>query len=287
MNNKNIVKNRLLISIVIMSLVVLIVGICIPNSYVYAIDNEPFYGVQYENAKQNNSSEIINYNSKEVESNMIEGGCPLLVNMDAALQNACAPVAGSNIITYYDRYYENLIENVNPGHIVNSKYKYYPMIVNEQKLQVLIKNLYELMGTNSIKPGTRQSDFKNGLIKYVNSKQRNITFTSLMINDICDFEKIKESINNNKPIILYLYDYHLILQTTIENADKFIVDNKIGNHIMVAYGYKVIKYYDVNGNNFRTEVLLNISSGMDSQLDSLYRVGGFGTLKDVEAVSIE
>lgn len=158
------------------------------------------------------------------------------------LNNACANVAGANLIGYYDRYYENLIPNCVTGLKRGNNYNYFSMSTISTQISDLIHELYVRMGTNAPNLGTTQEGYKNGITSYVQSKNYNVEFASVMNSDNLNFNKVQQAINNGDPISLYLSGYNIVAI----NDNGINVELKkylyTGNHIMIVYGYQILNY---------------------------------------------
>lgn len=222
--------------------------------------------------------------SKIVESNLVNNTFPAYYNLNNALSNACANVAGANIIGYYDRYYENLIPDYVPGIARGKSYSYYAMETNSAKKQEVINELYIRMDTNLYQAGTSQSDYKNGLTSYINSKGRSVTFSSIMTNSHLDISKLNQAINNGDPVTLYLSGYN-ISKLIDENGNVTIAKSiYTGNHMVVVYGYKTIEYYNSSNLLIVAKTYLYIATGINDT--GYYILDNNGTINDAEAVNI-
>lgn len=222
------------------------------------------------------SFEQIEFSTKTDDIIYINESFPEYYNTNSSLNNACANVAGSIIIGYYDRYYD-LIPNCLVGAVRGGNYFYFPMIVNTSAVQNVINILYEKMDTNVINIGTTQEQYKAGLINYVDSRNRVVDFESVLTGNSLDMEKLDEAITNQRPVSLFLSGYNLC--DISESATEYSIDKYVssGNHIMIAYGYRIIRYFDDAGNNFRTDIFLLVSSGHSSRNSGWYYIGESNT----------
>ena len=172
--------------------------------------------------------------------------------------NACASTAGSMLVTYHDITYTNLLPNYNPGSIVNGTYKYR---TQNSTINNLMVEMYNLMGTNTINPGTSVNQFKSGLSTYYSNHNYNISFTKLSNN--LDSNTVTTYLEQEKPLILFLnsYDYYVGFGVTISDTSMTMdgVYKEVG-HVVVAYGYRVYNFYE-DGNLFRTDRYLIVSFG--------------------------
>lgn len=251
----------------------------------YAIDDnvgEIFYA---STGSARKDTESFSYVTKTSESYSINPTFPNYYNTNSLLQNTCANVAGANIIGYYDRYFENLIPNIKPG-AGTTKYTYYPMTKNATEKQALINDLYNRMQTNTVGNGNTQTQYKNGISSYVQSKGLNTTYFSVMTNGMFDLNKAKMQLQSGNPISLYMSEYGF---TKVVDDGSLVTLNKdvfTGNHIVIAYGYEKASYFDANGKLIRTDIYLKVSTGMNG-VSGVYIVNNYGKLNDAEAVCIK
>ena len=196
-----------------------------------------------------------------------DGLCPQFRQLNG-MTNACGAVAGAEIVAFYDKYYTELIPNWTPYYASTGIYRlqdttYVPAVMNE---------LYTLMRTNVDDVGVSENDFKTGLQTYVNNHGYNISYSSVRnwLGKL-NFDECKAALDQNRVIVLFtkagdVYDvflddgYDTIYPTTISGA-----------HIMVAYGYHQIEYYNANG-LFRTDTYLHVALGRSVQTHAYYKI---------------
>lgn len=210
------------------------------------------------------SSETISFDRKETDSKL--NSAPHFVAL-TGMTNACGAVAGTEIVAYYDKYYPNMIPDWQSFFSATGKYKqqdkvYIPNIMNE---------LYSLMRTNIDDAGVSENDFISGLTQYINGQGYNLSMQSVMSGTTIDYASCKTALNNNKVITLLsratdLYD--LSEGTTQDSIGTITIS---GSHIMIANGYKEIKYY--KGNTLiRTDRYLIVSTGLEGVQTAFYKL---------------
>ena len=95
----------------------------------------------------------------------------------------------------------------------------------------------------------------------------------------------QNAFNNNKPILLFCDQVRVALigeATGYDNVTTFGIANQ---HIMVAYGYYQIRYY--NGNtNFRTDTYFDVATGLDGTTTGWVNVDSIKWLNNGYIVSI-
>lgn len=204
------------------------------------------------------ASEIINYTSKEVtEENYTFGRCPMFTGT-SDLDNACGAIAGAEIVAFYDRYFPELIPDWTPYFNSNLNYRWQDDVV----IPALIHELYTLMRTNVDDVGVSRTDFLNGLTSYVTGKGYQINYQSVKSGNSLNYQQCKNAIDNNKVIVLFVNPTTVYTLTEANGYDALAPKNITGAHIMLAFGYLQIKYYNANG-LFRTDTSLCIATGRD------------------------
>lgn len=289
-------KNKINATKKIVIIVLLIVSTAIfamqPSLATYAANeqttDEIYYGDALYSSVDSLSStetEIISYATKSYTIYTINKTYPEYYNTNTGLSNTCANVAGSNVIGFYDRYYDELIPNCTVGFETARYYMYQYMPSIGNQIQGVINDLYVRMGTNNPVAGTTQTQYKAGLTSYVNSKNRSTSYSSVMTGSSFDLNKAITQFEAGNPITLFLSGYNF---TKLNDNGSVVSLNKIiyeGNHIAVAYGYQKVEYYNSNGGLIKSKTYLYVATGF-SDNGMVYIVNNNGTLNDAEAVHI-
>ena len=201
-------------------------------------------------------TETITFARKEEEFIELTNGVPYYYV--ASLDNACGPIAGGIVVGYYDKYFEDLIPNYTGYYAATGKYKR----ADNTHVPAMISSLYTLMRTNVDDVGVSRSDCLAGLSSYVDSKNLDLTYTTVKAPDGSFNETVyKTAINNGQPTLLFCYTVEL-LDLALDDTQDWVGVIQTGSaHVMVAFGYRKIQYYDANNNNFRTDTYLKVASG--------------------------
>ena len=214
------------------------------------------------------ASEPIAYVSKQiVEDISTANGVPQYKAI-GDFQNACGAVAGSTIIGFYDKYYENLMPDWT-SYYSSGTYK----IQDRVYVQALMQDLYVRMQTNVVAPGVSESEFKNGLKSYVNDQGYSIGYNSLGTGNNFNYSAYKTAVRNNELTVLFVRPSTLYYYQEDDNEDVISTANLSGNHIMVAYGYYEVKYTLTNGT--RTDKYLLVATGLAGMSMACYKVGSY------------
>lgn len=187
-------------------------------------------------------------------------------------QNICAPVAGQNVVVYYDRYYPNLIPDFEPGAEYGGVYRYYPD-VGWAETNAMVIDLYNIMNTNNGAPGTSDSDFKNGLVQYFSNHGYSLSYSEFSSGEgSVNLNTLKTAIEQGKVALLLCSRYNFVYSFTIRDGNTEIVKrNSNVGHIMMVYGYMIVDYYK-NGSVFQTDTYLYVCSGYSTKAQGYVRL---------------
>ena len=250
---------------------------------VMAYCDDTFYS---ELATQSVETETISYSRKEVTQYVINTSFPNYYNSNASLTNTCANVGGANVVGYYDRYYDDLIPNCTVGITRSNRYTYYPMNINNDKIQSVIDKLYTSMKTNTKENGTSEEDCLNGLKTYVQSQGRSITYTSTMANNALNLDKFDSQLKEGNPVMLFLSGYNFVSLADSGSKASISKDVYSGNHIVVAYGYQKVDYYNAGNTLIKSYTYIYVSTGING-VSGFYLLNGGGKMDAAQAVAIK
>ena len=200
--------------------------------------------------------ENISYADKESTYIQTPNRVPLYYH--GTLENACGPIGGSIVVGYYDKYFQNLIPNY--INYLTTTGKYRPQ--DSTYIPALIQEMYTAMQTNVVAPGVSESECLDGLEAYVEGKGYSISYTAVKpYNGTFSHTAYQNAINNGQPVILFCDTVQLVQVSEYDTYDQIGVAQESQDHIIVGFGYQIYRYYDVNGNNFRTDKYLAVATG--------------------------
>lgn len=174
----------------------------------------------------------------------------------SADKTSCASTAGTILIAYYDRFYEDLIPNFTPYYSLGSAivYKgpsYESTAVNDE--------LYDRMGTDTNGAGTTFNGFQTGMHSYVSNK--GFTYATSSVGTV-NLEQYKASINSGKPVAIFLKTFSMLRgEIGTDTRDDIKTHYIAVPHVAVGCGYKVVKYYDSNNQLITQRTYLKVASG--------------------------
>ena len=212
------------------------------------------------------ANETVYYTSKEiVEESRTDGGAPTFIST-TGMKNGCGAVAGAEIVAFYDKYYPELI----PGwdsYYASGKYRGQ----STTYVDPMMLELYSLMKTNVNGDGVSESEFKTGLQTYFTNHGYTASFASVKSGSTLNYSACKTAVDSNKVIVLFITPGN-IYQISEDNGYDVIASYTIaGNHIMIAYGYLQVKYYNSTG-LFRTDTYVEVATGNDVISRAYYRI---------------
>ncbi len=225
------------------------------------------------------SSENVYFTSRSrSEENYTPKNCPLYRCL-SGLENVCGAVAGSMIIGYYDKYFPNLIPNWE-SYYSNGSYRLQDTVC----VPDVISQLYTLMRTNVDDVGVSEEDFVDGLTSYINNKGYSVNYQNLVSGSDFNYDEYKRAINDGKVVALLTKQGEVYDLKFYESYDCIEATTVTDPHIMVAYGYLKIDYYDASG-IFRTDTYLRVALGITSK-NAYYKINNNNNITGAYIVNI-
>lgn len=213
------------------------------------------------------ASTTIEYNYRTVDSKYTPGGSPYYRQVNG-MSNACGAVAGTTIVAFYDKYYENMIPDWVSYYPASGLYR----LQDSVYVPNVMWQLYDLMQTNIKDVGVSEQEFVDGLKAYINNQGYSVSMQNVVSGSTIDYQACKNAINNNKVIALLSHAGDVYDLGEYSGHDTVTPINIAGSHIMVAYGYYEINYYDGNNQLFRTDMYLKVATGLTIYDTAFYKV---------------
>lgn len=213
------------------------------------------------------ASETISFSSRTLDSYYTPGGFPFFTQVNG-MTNACGAVAGTGIISFYDKYYPDLIPNWTSYYPTTGAYR----LQDTEHIDAIMWDLYYLMNTNVTGEGVTEQEFLNGFETYVKNCGFKVNMQNVVSGSNFDYNTYKNAIDNNKVVALLSLPGNIYSVAEHSNYDTISTAYIDGPHIMVAYGYYDIKYYNSNGNLFRNDIYLEVVTGLSAPKTALYKI---------------
>ena len=221
-----------------------------------------FYG---ENRSLGNASEYVYYTNRSETKYGLAKRHPGLTEVPN-LSNACAPIAGGNLIQYWDRYKTDLIVNYTPGTAVGNFYLYKE---ESTTTNAVVTQLYSDMGTSST--GTTITQFISGINTYCTRQGYTATFTSCMSNNAFSYTTAKQQLTAGNPIALFLDTFTIGEITENDGYDLISYKTSSDTHVMAGFGYKEVTYSLANGTT-RQDNYIAVASGLAARNRGFFNI---------------
>ncbi len=204
-----------------------------------------------------NTTITIDYASKSTQTYSIQYDLP---SLSGGMGTSCANTAGAVIFTYYDRFYENLIPNYVPYFTLGNVIVYRS---TSAETTLLAEELSRLMLIGEPHQGTTFSEFQLGMSTYATNHGYTYSSTDVFSNGSFNFNNYKTSVENNKPVAIFLTNFSM-LNSLVESDGRDTIGRGYCavSHVVAGCGYKVDTYYDINGNVINTRTYLKVASGL-------------------------
>ena len=189
----------------------------------------------------------------------------------------CGITAGGVIVGHYDRIYEELIPNHN-GRVLLGRWFYG---TQGAEVNAMFSSLYTMMSATP--QGVTMTGYLNGVTSYVASRGRNMTFTSVMTPTI-NTAQYRTALESGQLLSVFLDGFAIVSLSdlnTYASHDTVRFQISDGAHIMAAYGYLEIKYFNSSNVNFRTDTYLHIKTGFTMPTHALVSLNRFCTVDDI------
>lgn len=108
-------------------------------------------------------------------------------------------------------------------------------------------------------------------------------------NETLEVESYKRAIQNNRPVVLFVSKYTLISTLALDaetGAEEFYKQLYTGNHTVVCYGMRTIRYYDASGKLTNQMDLLLVATGYNHSPTGYILIDDYGTLVDGYEVNV-
>lgn len=224
--------------------------------------------------------QTISYATRSVNGYSIEYDLP---NYYGPPGTACASTAGSVVIGYYDRFFENLIPDFQVYTRFGNRIRYKP--ISENTINVA-NELYNLMGAELEHLGVTYSEFQDGMATYISSRGYTYSTTNLFSWGSFDFAKYKIAVESGKPVALFLDSFAIKNYiTTSDNTDTIKSDYTNTAHVVIGCGYEQYKYYNTTGQEIDNRIYLKVATALSGYQIGYLNINGLSVIN--HAISIE
>ncbi len=202
--------------------------------------------------------------------------------------NACGPVAGLNIVTFYDRFFPNLLPDFEPGMVASTGlYRYYPDL-SMTATETALESLYDLMDVANV-GGTTAANFQSGLTSFVQNAGYSISYSSMHQNSATvNLSTLTNAVNQNKVGLVMCSQYNFVYSMQMGGDGTYASVGKIHSsvgHMMMVYGYKTVGFYK-DGDLVTTKTFLNVCSGYSTCEKGYMELNDSAVINNALVVSI-
>ncbi len=222
---------------------------CVYNGFNYFGGTTTSYTTVYD---------YVNFSTKNTTEYSIVGNLPSIIG--SVEGGGCAHTAGAVILTYYDRFYPNIMPNFEPVLYLGSAFFYK---TGDAEIHNMTLELVDLMLIGAPHAGTTFSEFQLGMETYVEQQGYNYTSTDLFTNGSFDFNKYKNAVENDKPCAIFLTNFAMLNGTGEDTAGVDTISSGYCpvSHVAAGCGYRIDTYYNANNNVIGTRTYLKVASG--------------------------
>lgn len=212
------------------------------------------------------ASQDIYYTTRSVSKGETPGGAPSYC-INNGLANCCGPLAGTEAVAYYDKYFPNLIAGWDSYYPESGVYRFQ---IKQYTDPVLYK-LYDLMKCNVDGGGVTEASFMDGLETYFNDQGYSVSYKNVAWGNYLDYTPCVDAMKQNKIVVLFVTPGPIYQIAESSDHDSLIETNISGNHIMIAFGYLQMTYY-LGGTYQGTKTYVQVSTGLPAFETAYYNV---------------
>jgi len=200
-----------------------------------------------------NVDETIYYTRREV--NMFVHNTELPAHIS---QYTCGINAGGNIVGWYNKDYPEMIPGHAAGYLRGGRWYWNTPTA---PYNAMYDDLFVAMGGNP--NGVTINEYTRGLLSYTRDKDMLFTLQNVRGNDNWLIPIYKTYLQSNRLISVFLNSYNLGHGVMTPQAGKDTINftQYDGRHVVVAYGYAEISYFDSQNTMFREDTYLLVASG--------------------------
>jgi len=175
---------------------------------------------------------------------------------------SCGITAGASALGFYNRQFSGFIPNQVAGRYILGRWSWNG---SGDGARVLFSDLFRRM--NATHQGVTMNGYLDGLRSYTASRGRNISLlTTRTGSNQLNIAALSAAFRRGEIVSLFMAGFSIVTLDSIvtsANHDTIFHNSHAGNHIMVAYGYRNIRYYNAANQLIRNDVYLYVHSGLD------------------------
>jgi len=220
-----------------------------------SVDEETRYKdfVAFGGTPVQNIIEHIQYSRREIVMNTIFPGLPNYSGIN------CGVTGAGNKIAFYNIQFPELIPGHNPGFQLGANWFWSP---TTPQIRAMMDELDVRMGGRG-PGGVTFWEYVAGFANFTVSRGVTPTLDTVRAGNNAVLPSFFTAIANGVPVSLFLNGYNTTNGPSIHSTghDIRVLTRHSGGHIMIAFGYQRVYYFDHNDNLFRQDLYLRVSSG--------------------------
>jgi hypothetical protein len=199
----------------------------------------------------------------------------------------CVPVAGVNLIHYYQRFLPNLVPGFVPGQYMFNFYSYF---LSSSAMTPIAQTLAIDMNTCPATGGTTIHGFHVGMTAFVSRQGYTFSSSSLMTNGFkstFNYGLAKQRLDAGIPLVLFCDIWTAADIALLSNGTQESIHTMFDQipHANVSFGYRDITYTLPN-NTARTDSYLQVSTGLIIRSNGWARMDAFTVIDDAYSIII-
>ena len=221
-------------------------------------------------------NETIYYARRDVDQYYLNPGLPLYYG------NSCGIIAGGVSIAHFNVDYTNLIPGHTAGKYVLGKWSW---TGQNNYIDDLFAQLYIDMDANSY--GVTIAGYLDGLDTYVDRQGYEFTSTNTMNGSALDLGACISAFQSGELVSIFMDGFNVTdgpLASFAGGEDLFILEEYAGAHVMAAYGYAIVEYFDEFETMFRQDTFLAVNNGFGDL--GYVRINANITIDDCYAINV-
>lgn len=242
---------------------------CIPTG---AVVNSQASGTKYQisgGTPIGGISEFIYYDHSEIDSFALNPSMPVYGAIN------CGVMSGVNTVAWYNKELTGLIPGHTPGRYIGSSWGW---TTKNQYIKDLCDELDTLMGGGG-SSGVTISGYLGGMISYVSGKNYSLAISDVRAGNNSLNSSFKTAIQAGGLVALFLDTFNITSSVGVlhyNGYDYISLTQYTGCHVMTAFGYKEISYFDQYNVMFRKDMYARVQTGCGD--DGWIRINDYCTL---------
>ena len=217
-------------------------------------------------------TERIYYHRRVVNNFQISDGLPSYLS-----RYSCGITAGGVAVSYFNRSFPELIPNHTAGRYLLGRWLWGAQGAG---VNSMFSSLFSMMGATS--QGVTMDGYLNGMRTYAASRGRTATFTSVRSgNNRLNAAQYQAAFRQGRLLSVFMSGFgvtplHYFHTGNGYDVVRSYVDTT--SHIMIAFGYRHVYYYNAANQRTRSDVYLYVHTGFSSPITALLPLYRFGNV---------